>query len=418
MLRSSYQTIMPLESDTGKVLEQKWRAWAEQESLKRFLITYVELSYRALILDRLMFHLFVRDAQTSICFVVPTIISYSELTLPLPCPNALFLATTASSWKSLYSSQASMDRLPSLPQCLYDLSPLNAPGAQSGLDTALCFSLIAYGMWGLVLEFRTLNSVLKAHPPPDQADGFNALVIGHRHQELCRLLDSFTVSLPSTHSQGANHEPITILSTSTLESYILASLLLSHLHVSFNDIQLFAGREGDEEARRVYPGLQTWVESREARTALWHAGQVVRYAKMLGSVREFFAVAVYHASLVFWAYGVLGLREYRSNLENRLSHNSAADQDVWVWLDGDKVENVQRFIALGRGSPCFSAGGEVARLYEPEQVMSAIITVLEGITVNEAGSHGKEQKVVPPLVENLSQLIKELGNAARAVMNS
>ncbi|KAH7395988.1 hypothetical protein BKA64DRAFT_74400 [Cadophora sp. MPI-SDFR-AT-0126] len=392
MLRSNYQTIRPLESDTGKVLDQKWRAWAEQESLKR-----------------LIFHLFIRDAQTSMCLVVPTIISYSELTLPLPLPNALFLAPTAAAWKALYPSQTLTNRVPSLPQCLYDLSPLNAAGAHRHLDIPLCLSLVAYGMWGLILEFRTLNSVLRAHPTPDQSYGSNTLVIGHRHQELCQLLQHFTVSLPSAVVHNRQAAPVP---TTTLESRILASLLLTHLHVSFNDIQLFAGREGDEEARRVYPGLQTWVESREARTALWHAGQVVRYAKMLGAVREFFAVAVYHASLTFWAYGVLRLGGERMN---NVDHSSG-DENLLVWLDGDEVEDVKRFVALGSGMPCFSAAGKVARLSEPEKVMNAIINVLKGVDDN--GSTKDEQTVIPPLVENLSQLITELGSAARAVMSN
>ncbi|KAE8453256.1 hypothetical protein EG329_011323 [Mollisiaceae sp. DMI_Dod_QoI] len=386
MLRSNYQTIRPLESDTGKVLEQKWRAWVEQESFKR-----------------LMFHLFIRDAQTSMCFVVPTIISYSELTLPLPCPHALFLAPTASAWKSLYPSQTLIDRLPSLPQCLYDLSPLNAPGIQHCLDIPLCLSLVAYGMWGMILELRSLNSVLKAHPPPNQAYSSNTLVISHRHQELCQLLHHFTVSLPSVNPQHYNYQPITSLPATTLESRILASLLLTHLHVSFDDIQLFAGREGDEEARRVYPGLRTWVESREARTALWHAGQLVRYAKMLGGVREFFAVAVYHASLTFWAYGVLGLRGEMRNLDSGMGNNPTTDDSVLVYLDEEEVEDVKRFVALGTGSPCFSAGGEVARLCEPEKAMSAIIHVLKSVSVDGSRVGGKEETVVPALVENLMQ---------------
>ena len=344
------------------------------------------------------------------CLVVPTIVSYSELTLPLPLPNALFLAPTATAWKALYPPQTLSDRVPSLPQCLYDLSPLHSPGAHRHLDIPLCLSLVAYGMWGLILEFRTLNSVLRAHPPPNQTYGSNTLVIGHRHQELCQLLQHFTVSLPSANLHSANRQAPPV-PTTTLESRILASLLLTHLHVSFNDIQLFAGREGDEEARRVYPGLHTWVESREARTALWHAGQVVRYAKMLGGIREFFAVAVYHASLTFWAYGVL---RFGGERMNDVDHSG--DENLLVWLDGDEVEDVKRFVALGSGMPCFSAAGKVARLSEPEKVMSAIINVLKGVDDN--GSARDEQTVMPPLVENLSQLITELGSAARAVMSN
>lgn len=285
------------------------------------------------------------------------------------------------------------------------------------LDIPLGLLIVAYGMWGLILEFRTLNSVLSAHPPPNQGYGASALVISHRHQELCQLLQQFTASLPSATAgyiaQSSNDSNL----ASTIETRILISLLLSHLHVSFNDIQLFAGREGEEDARRVFPGLQTWAASREARTALSHAGQIIRYAKMLGGPKAFFAVAVYHASLVFWTYGVLGLRDTTS----RSAQNQGMDGNGLVWLDGDRSDDMQRFIALGRGLPCFSAGGEVSRLEEPDKVMNAIIDILEGGNVHVTGGNRlteKDKTLVPPLVENLSQLIKELGSAAKAVMCS
>jgi hypothetical protein len=332
-------------------------------------------------------------------------------------PRPLFLAPTAQAWKSLYlasdPSPPPTDRIPSLPQCLHDLSPLSAGGRNHRLDTALCLSLIAYGIWGLILEFRTLNSVLKAHPPPDQPHSSSALVIGHRHQELCQLLQHFSVSLFSepNNNLDPNHPNAHFTpSTTTLQSRLLASLLLTHLHVSFNDIQLFAGREGEEEAKRVYPSLQAWVQSREARTAVWHAGQVVRYAKMLGGVRDFFAVAVYHASLTFWAYGVLGLRGVGGS-------GDGGEDGGLVWLDGEEGEEAKRFVALGRGVLCFSAGngrGEVTKLSEPGRVMSAIVGVLRGKSGNGIG--GDDETQVAPLVENLSQLIRELGVAARAVM--
>ena len=99
---------------------------------------------------------------------------------------------------------------------------------------------------------------------------------------------------------------------------------------------------------------------------------------------------------------------------NDLDHSG--DENLLVWLDGDEVEDVKRFVALGSGMPCFSAAGKVARLSEPEKVMAAIINVLKGVDDN--GSARDEQTVMPPLVENLSQLITELGSAARAVMSN
>lgn len=301
------------------------------------------------------------------------------------------------------------DRLPCLAQCLHDLSPLNSMNAKNTLDTDLCFSLIAYGIWGLIHELSTLSSVLQVHPAPEQLHGSSTLVLGHRHQELCGLVQHLSVSL----SSGLyDNEP----STTILQSQLLVSLLLTHLHVSFNDIQLFAGREGEEESRRSYPKLQAWVRSREARTAVWHAGQVIRYAKMLGGVRDFFAVAVYHASLTFWAYGVLGLRG------NTTGGERETDDRALIWVDGEEGQEGKSFIALGRGVPCFSVPNGLnhvksAKLSEPWNVMSSIVSVLRGREKNGTQVNEKDEPPVPLLVETLSQLIDELGAAARAVVS-
>jgi hypothetical protein len=51
------------------------------------------------------------------------------------------------------------------------------------------------------------------------------------------------------------------------------------LHVALDDIQLFAGRAGEDEARRIYPQIRTWTQDSESRKAVWHAGQVFHHAK-------------------------------------------------------------------------------------------------------------------------------------------
>jgi hypothetical protein len=225
------------------------------------------------------------------------------------------------------------------------------------------------------------------------------------------------------------------LSSTALELKMLIELLLTQLHVSFENLQLFAGREGEEEARRVYPSLLQWATSREARTALFHAGQVVRYAKLLNKrkcglhgVGGFFAVAVYHAALAFWAFGILGLRPgYNHDIQqpsavdaNKADGGGGNHGEELIWLDVEESLVTKSFIALGHGIPCFSTAAHVgsehvaekdtARLCEPQKVMIAIVKILRG-TCRE----GDEGSPPPPLVENLSQLIKELGNAAKGL---
>ncbi|KFY88805.1 hypothetical protein V498_06665 [Pseudogymnoascus sp. VKM F-4517 (FW-2822)] len=417
-LRSNYVAIVPLEGDEGEILENKWRSWAHQESFKR-----------------LVFHLFIRDAQTSISLMVPTIISYAELSLPLPESRNLFLARTATEWKSTYLSQTSSinsnERMPSLQQCLHDISRLNSPSVNTAIDTALSHSIIAYGIWGLILEYRQLNSVAKAYPSIHLSSSF--LVLGHRHQELCELLQSFSASLPQPGLGQRNQSSI------TLQSKLLTELLITNLYVSFNSLQVFAGREGEEEARRVYPSLQQWAASREARTAVFHAGQIVRYAKLLnnrrglqGGLRDFFAVAVYHSALTLWAFGILSLRpsaqhdQYQPELSAIGSGNSVGEAgdnsgEGLVRIDVEESVSTKSFISLQRGIPCFSVTGasgtdeytseEIAILHEPDKVMNVIVKILRGVV-----DGNDEETPPPPLLENLSQLIRELGVAARGVI--
>ncbi len=205
-----------------------------------------------------------------------------------------------------------------------------------------------------------------------------------------------------------------------IQAKLMLELLLMHLHMSFDELQLFAGKEGEEEARRVYPALQQWVSSREARQAVWHAGQIIHAAKQLPSheLREFYAIAVYHASLAFWAYGVLSMP---ARHEARASNTNREGNEL-VWLDGDETPATKKFLALQRGVPCFSGGGsgrmgngrgeDASKLSDPSRVMRVISTILRGCN----GGVEDDAAVPPPLVENLSLLMRELGNAARAVV--
>ncbi|CAI4217636.1 unnamed protein product [Parascedosporium putredinis] len=80
-------------------------------------------------------------------------------------------------------------------------------------------------------------------------------------------------------------------------------------------LPIFAGKDGEASSQRIYPMLQEWTQTRDARQALWHAGQVYRTMRLMAGqvAREFQAVAIYQASLVFWVYGIIvGARNKRA----------------------------------------------------------------------------------------------------------
>jgi len=215
---------------------------------------------------------------------------------------------------------------------------------------------------------------------------------------------------------------------------MLEELFLMNLHVSFEELQLFAGKEGNEEAQRVYPLLKQWFDNEKSRRAMFHAGQVVRAAVAFppNHLRDFYAIALYHASLAFWVYGMLSLGSSRSRKRrNQTSSlypttngslssspydygnnaNTAADNEL-IWLDGDSTAETERFITIHRGTPVLSdnmaGNGGFVRLDDPRAVMETMVNVM-----GRNCPHGKAN--VPPLVENLGLLMRDLGHAARIV---
>jgi hypothetical protein len=88
------------------------------------------------------------------------------------------------------------------------------------------------------------------------------------------------------------------------------------------------------------------VEGRDARQALWHAGQVLREARLFprNHLKGFYAVAVHHACLTLWAYGVVMGAKTRGQHIDSIQSN----QDL-VCLDGPESLETQRFIAGCKG---------------------------------------------------------------------
>ncbi|KAI0394029.1 hypothetical protein F5Y17DRAFT_429694 [Xylariaceae sp. FL0594] len=377
--RSSYPAITVSESDQGDVLEEKWRSWYEAESWKR-----------------LAFHCYARDAQTSMTTLSSPTMSYAELTLPLPESKELWFARTAVEWKREYLARCAgqSKRPPCLGDLLRDVDLLAEN--ERRLDAQYTISIYLYAFWNLIFEWRQLSAVHRSNPFQNNYQAGSNLILNSRHQELCRTLSNFRLVTGDRHSSFSAQEAL------------LLNLIFMNLYVSLDDLQLFAGKEGEEQARRVYPILQQWSESSEARQALWHAGQILRHAKMFpaGHLKQFYAVGVHHASLALWTYGVV-TRATRNQSSMAMSH------DV-VYIDGLDSTEVQRFIGFGRGRPMFRGvrgdGGQAveAALDDPRSCMQVAQEILRS-------NFNTGHDLLPPMVENLCLLINQLGGAAWAV---
>lgn len=367
--RSAYPTIALLAKDNGQALEKKWSEWIYQESFKR-----------------LVFHLLQHDAQSSMALLVSPLMSYAETCLPLPESQALWTAGTAKDWKALYLAKANTapNRVPSLADCINDLELLES--SRHLTDIRASCSAFLHAMWGMVWEYRQLTSLLRGKPRLWDS----GLVLNSRYQELMKMLEYFRI--------GYTHE-----------CTLLLEMILMHMQFSLDDVQLFAGLEGPDEASRVYSSMREWTESRASRQAVWHAGQVVRAARSLPPhhLRDFNAIALYHASLAFWAYG-LACRKAESaqpfeSTPNRSSSHEVQGKQV-VWLDGKETAEIQKYIAFERGSPGLHGAGadlSFALLRDPSAVMEVVIGSMRQ-------NHDGLSSPRSPLVENLIHLMEGL----------
>jgi hypothetical protein len=331
-----------------------------------------------------------------------TCMSYSELTLPLPEAKELWFAKTASQWKRrwLRANAGQSRRGPSVGDLFNDTGLLARN--QFRLDVQFSISIFLHGFWTMILEYRQLGSVRRWRSYTGDAGSAATSVLSSRHDELVRELGVFQSMVGELHGM-------------TAREHLILNLLSMNLHVSLDDLQLFAGKEGEAQARRVYPLLQQWATGSESRAAVWYAGQVLRYAKCFpaGHLKDFYAVAVHHASLALWTYGVV-VRALRRQ------PSGAGDKGETVYVDGEDTASAQGFISTGRGRPVVrgpvtkdSTGAATempvqVQVQDPRACMEIAGEILRSNCARRAES-------VPLIVENLCHLIKQLGQAAWAV---
>ena len=364
--RGTYERIVPYAEDNGEVLEMKWRQWVKQESRKRFAL-----------------HLFRHHLEASVSLLSSPLISYAELYLPLPESETLWHSPSAELWKASYmrSTAPRHERQPSLVDCIQDLDILATKDIF--VDQRQASMAVLGAAWRMIWEFRQLDMSMKDYN--SQWCNSNMLMVS-RHAELTKLLQCFRIS-----------------SVEDAKVRLILELLLMHLHMSLDDVHLFAGVEGEEEARRVYPSLVQWTRTMTARQALWHAGQVIRAARNLrqGLICDFAAIAVYQASLAFWSYGIITRATDPAQLINT---------SITAWLDGADDNGVQRWIINGKGNAAIRSWTgnppteAVASVGNPDEVVTAVVQVMRRNHIDSRA---------PPLVDNLTNIMEGLRKAAR-----
>ncbi|KAL4797787.1 hypothetical protein BDV19DRAFT_37991 [Aspergillus venezuelensis] len=375
--RSFYSPIQPTERLTGdESLDALWLRWVRQESL-----------------IRLVYHLFEHDVEAAAAMNRPGLISYTELTLPFPSSRELWLAPSAFAWKQLWEknySQNSRSDL-SLRLLLADISSLNH--LPENVDKGVVNSALLHGLMSQVLLFRQQASLTDTYLNDSHA--VTRLWLQSRQDDLL-------LSLQTAVDNMDNLPPNAVL---------FSEFAMMHLHVNFASVQRFAGQFGESEARREYPNLRNWSLTKEARLCVWHAGQVLRAARMIlpFQLRGFDNLAIYHAILVLWVFGLLRCGETQ---HEHVASLSSANPGPYLRLDEAKCQPIKAFINRDIGQPgltLHSNGADGERLATFCPLTSPRLVMEVGRRVLKSNFPGAVDHL-PPLVENLHNLLSDLAN--------
>jgi len=423
--RSGHRLDAPTLSDSAAVLDTKWRMWSTSESWKR-----------------LVYHVLIRSGQTSIAFQRPPLISYNEVTLELPAPRCLWQAESFLNWRDQYITMEDGPAIPLFLQCIWSVEQIGSVRNRIDLDLTMYVILLSH--WTLVWEWRQMDSVLKAQGTTEPS--WNAgLIASSKRRELRSLIAHFQTvvdewSLPVPR-----------------EIQMLSELVRMNLDVAFEDLQLLAGKDSEEEAKRVYTTLKQWYHSSDSRSAMWRAGQIIQAAQHVCDVRisrdclhhlsDFHAVVVYHAALAFWGYGLLARSvdwDYRSarlsnaGFDSTVSNSTTAASnhpETFIINREAPLSSTERhhFIALVRGTPALEQHHQqknetsaqtqgsgnplpnIIPLTDPSRTMQFVGSVMQSCTLSEKKvARGRDVRP-PAIVSNLIQLLADLGTAASAL---
>ena len=363
-------TVHPI--DTDRIVEDKWRLWVRQESIKR-----------------LVYHLRQHDAHCSMMLLTSPLMSYAELSLPLPACPALWNAPDAKQWKELVCAHQARGQPVSRPTPLteYVLNMDLLESHRHMIDMRLSCNAVLHALWGLIWEYRQMslltssrNNTSNSHsstilgPSGLQSGG---LIMASRHQQLTEMLNYFGIGYRN-------------------ENALYWHSTLMHMHMSLEEIQLFAvSFEQSESVDRIPPAIEAWSDSKEGRQAVWHAAQIIREIRALAPqcLRDFAAVALYHSTLAMWAYGV-----------GVAALNGTATAKVPVWVDSPETEHVQRFISFGRGQPMLHGDtSEVSAVdvCDPTAVLTLALRLM-------CHNHSGPDAHAPPLVKNIVHAVQKL----------
>lgn len=366
--------------------EIQWNKWAEHESYKR-----------------LAYHVLFQDVQTSSALYRQPVISYSEVNLTMPCSEEVWQAKSAKAWRQQVltrPTQPSVQRL-TLHSCIKDIGLLSLH--RTHIDIQMSLRVMVTIFWSRVWQFIQMRSISSLEENNSSVGTTNYLqqkLVASSQDLIVRFYEGMDPMHPCVQ--------------------MMLEVGLMHLHVSLEDIQHLAGKEGEEHARRAAARLRSWIRQRDSRQALFHAGQIAKAAAQCPPqyLRGFHAVMIYHASLTMWAYALLANSQTAVSTSQGPLYPNADIQLPAIRLDGDETARLKRFILLGIGNARIKRYSDSNGCSLSDEPPTISLTDAAEVMRSMAGllsSLDKSEHYCVPIVSYLTRLMYSLAKASAAM---
>jgi hypothetical protein len=325
----------------------------------------------------------------------PPLMSITEFKFILPASRDLWLAKTASAWRDLYLSRSPWPAdMPSLIDIIRNPELLES--ISEHVDLHLCTDALLHGFWGQIWAYHESK---RFYSPSNSA---RHLCLMTEHRELYRDLCDLSTKIPFL----TQNYQITIL---------LSDLLKMLLHVDPDEVQRFAGKYGEDEAKKAGERFKSWSQCEDSRKAIWHAGQVFRAAELVTTarLRGFNAIAVYYASLTLWIYGLMttqhsfGMEPPDSELHS--APEGATSINHVILNEAASIES-RNFLANNKGSPGLAIAVNDENHFVLLEDTCRVLEIARELYKSNFPVMENQDVALPPLVENLGLLLKDMSS--------
>lgn len=331
----------------------------------------------------------VYDNQLSMTLGVKSSMTFSEYRIYSPQPKELWLARNATKWQQLSLSEH-VDYTPRVMDLFASMPTITI--AEGFLDKDLAMKLIFHILGGLIMEYQLSGQMLQG--TTRRREEFNGPTsIQSRRIELEAAIRSY------------EHVFNSDICASNIGSLVVSYLSMT-LRVSIENIEILAGKGGEQESRQMYQIMTGWPETTGAREAIWDAGQILRHFRLLDRLTSFQIIIAYHAGLVLFAYSVLSCVQGRA---------ATVPEAPMLYLNGTSFAQVEVFIREGSAEPMLQGGFRgTERASASLLATKDAVDIISETILNRSSSC---EELSPRLVNGLVKLLKELGVAMQILQN-